>query len=498
MLAKIDYGRLQQAVRNATPITFRLTAFTKDHHGALDRILETFLSELGQERILEPLAYCAKELIANAQKANLKRVYFNERKLRIADKDDYEKGMAQFHAFLTENDPAVAEKLHLHGLHISVSFHASSGTLVIRVRNNVEMTAKEQSRIFDRVTRARAFSSFYETLSLSLDTSEGAGLGIPILIQSLSRIGLSEDAFSISSGRGETVASLTIPMSQVHFGKISALAQAIARDVDSLPHFPENIVALLSRTADPDMDINEVGRTISTDPALTADLLKLVNSAYYMLPRRVSNILQAIKLIGIRGLRNLLYSYGTQKIMGEKFNEMRALWEHSYRAGFYAFVLGRSVKRLHENLDDVFVAGVLHDLGLIVVTDLHPDLQDKIRRFCHDKDIPSRLLENFSYGLNHADLGGMIASKWNFPEQLIEGIRFHHDPLAAGVPHKDIVSCVYLADAICDVERGTLSYEQIEPPILRDFGINTEDQFRKLQQRLSRVFNRQQMKLRVG
>lgn len=155
------------------------------------------------------------------------------------------------------------------------------------------------------------------------------------------------------------------------------------------------------------------------------------------------------------------------------------------------------MKRLHEHLDDVFVAGVLHDLGLIVVTDLHPDLQEKIQRFCADKDIPPRLLENFSYGLNHADLGGMIASKWNFPEQLVEGIRFHHDPLAASQPHKDIVSCVYLADAVCDIERGLLSYEQIEPPILHDFGINSEDQLLKLQERLERLFNRQQMKLRV-
>jgi HD-like signal output (HDOD) protein len=477
MLAKIDYGRIQQAVRNAAPITFRLAAFSREHHAALDRILETFLAEMGQERILEPLAYCTKELIANAQKANLKRVFFVQRKLRIREPQDYEKGMKLFHAFLTENDSSGFEGLRENGLHVTVSFHASGGTLVIRVRNNVEMTPKEQSRIFDRVTRARAFTSFYETLSLSLDATEGAGLGIPILIQSLSRIGLDEDAFSISSGHGETVASLTIPMGQVHFGKISALAEAIARDVDSLPHFPESILTLLTLTSDPEMEITEVARTVSTDPALTADLLKLVNSAYYMLPRRVANILQAIKLIGIRGLRNLLYSYGTKRVL--------------------AFVLARSLKRIKDDLDDVFVAGVLHDLGLIVVTDLHPDLQDKIRRFCKDKEIPLRLLENFSYGLNHADLGGLIASKWNFPEQLIEGIRLHHDPLAARVPYKDIVSCVYMADALCDVERGVLSYDQLEPPVLHDFGVRSEEQFRRLQQRMQRVFNRQQLRLRA-
>ena len=98
---------------------------------------------------------------------------------------------------------------------------------------------------------------------------------------------------------------------------------------------------------------------------------------------------------------------------------------------------------MKDDLDDVFVAGVLHDLGLIVVTDLHPDLQEKIRLFCKDKEIPLKLLENFSYGLNHADLGGLIASKWNFPEQLVEGIRLHHDPLAARVPHNRMIRLLY-------------------------------------------------------
>ena len=73
MLAKIDLGTIQKSIRNSTPITFRITAFTQDHHALMDRVIEVFLTELGQERILEPLAYCVKELIGNAQKANMKR-----------------------------------------------------------------------------------------------------------------------------------------------------------------------------------------------------------------------------------------------------------------------------------------------------------------------------------------------------------------------------------------------------------------------------------------
>jgi HD-like signal output (HDOD) protein len=103
-------------------------------------------------------------------------------------------------------------------------------------------------------------------------------------------------------------------------------------------------------------------------------------------------------------------------------------------------------------------------------------------------------MENFSYGLNHADVGGLIAQKWNFPDQLVEGIKYHHEPLMASGPHRNIVFCVYLANAICDIERGNISYEQIEPIVLRDFAINDEGQFRKVHRSLRYSYEKQQSK----
>jgi HD-like signal output (HDOD) protein len=137
------------------------------------------------------------------------------------------------------------------------------------------------------------------------------------------------------------------------------------------------------------------------------------------------------------------------------------------------------------------VAGILHDLGLIVVSYLHPALQKKIRGFCREKNIPLKVLEDFSYGLNHADTGGLIASKWNFPDQLVEGIKYHHEPLNAGVPYKDVVFCVYLANIMSNMERGLVSFEQIETPVLHDFGIKDEAHFQKIHARFKLVYEQQ-------
>jgi len=486
--SKIDIAEIQKAALRSIPLTFRLTSLPHESHALLDRILEAYLVELGQERILEPLSYCLKELIGNAQKAHTKRLYFEEKGLDILNEEDYEKGMPDFRRESAERLEHWLELLKERNLVIGVTFHTTGGSLTIAVRNRTELTPREQTRIFDRIARARAFHSFVEALAQPIDSAEGAGLGILILLQFLKRIGLGEEAFTIESQNGETVASLAIPMNRVQLEKISVLTQAIVRDVDSLPHFPETVMELIRLSEDPRSTVAQIAGMIATDPALTADLLKLVNSAHYMLPRRVNNILQGVKIVGMKGLRNLLYSYGAQKILGEKYAEMKTLWDHSYRTAYYAFLLARSFKAKSGILDDVYVAGILHDLGQIIVTYLHPDAMEQIARFCKEKDIPPRILERFSFGLNHADIGALIAKKWNFPEQLVQGIKNHHDPLVAPQQYKDIVYCVYMANALCDLERDFITFEQMERPVLGDFGIRNEEQCRRILERLEKSF----------
>jgi HD-like signal output (HDOD) protein len=485
----IDIAQIQKAALRGIPLGFRLTGLPHEAHGLLDRILETWLGELGQERLQEPLSYCLKELINNAWKANAKRIYFEEKGLDIRVEADYELGMRDFRRETAEHLGRYLERLRERSMGIAVSFHARSGQLALTVRNGVEMTPREQARVFDRIARARAYTSFFEALAAPIDTTEGAGLGILMLLQFLKRVGCGEEAFSIDVEEGETVASIVLPMGKVHLDQLRVLTEALVRDVDALPHFPENVMELIRLTSDANVTLAAIAGKISTDPALTADLLKLVNSAFYMLPGRVNNILQAVKVVGMKGLRNLLYSYGSQKVLGERYDEMRELWDHSYRTAYYAYLLTRGLKKQNDILDDVYVAGILHDLGRIIVSYLHPDMIERMQRFCATKGIPASVLEKFSFGLNHAEIGGLLARKWNFPDQLAEGIALHHDPLQASQPMKDIVYSVYLANAMCDYERGLLVFDQVERPVLSDFGLKTEEQFKALIEKARKSFD---------
>jgi len=494
MSTEIDVEQIKRAAHDSIPLTFKTYTLPHETEIYLDRVLANFLAELGQQRLKEPLSYCLRELAVNAKKANTKRVYFLEKKLDLANDQQYEQGMKTFKQETFENLPYYLQKQKEMGLYIKIVFQTEGKVLNIAVRNNVEITKKEQIRVFDRLARSRAFSSLDEAFATVLDSSEGAGLGIVILILMMKKIGLTEDCFSIDSDGEETVATIKVPFSEVHLEQLDALTQILVREIDALPQFPENIVTLQRLLEDPNHEVNDIAREISVDPSMTADILKLVNSAQFMLPKRVDNIVEAVKLVGTKGVRNLLYSYGTQKVLGEKYTEMRSMWTHSYRAAFYAYVLAKSFKRKKELLDDVYVGGILHDLGQIIIASMHPDLLDRITRVCREKGISTKLLEDFSVGLNHAEVGALIAKKWNFPEQLVSAIRYHHDPMQAPAAHREIVNSVYLANAICDIERERIAFEQIQTAVLKDFGIGTEEQFRTIQEKLSRAFEDQRAK----
>jgi HD-like signal output (HDOD) protein len=494
MSSEIDLSQIKRAAHNSVPLTFKTYTMPHETEVYLDKVLESFLSELGQEKLKEPLSYCLRELAVNAKKANTKRVFFLEKGLDLNNDRDYENGMKTFKTETFDNIQHYLQKQKELGLYIKVIFQTRGKTLSILVKNNAEITKKEQIRVFDRLARSRAFASLEEAFATVLDSSEGAGLGIVILVLMMKKIGLTEDCFAIDAEDGETVATLTIPFSEVHLEQLETLTQTIVREIDTLPQFPDNIMNLQRLIGDPDAEISEIAREISVDPSMTADLLKLVNSAQFMLPKRVDNIVEAVKLVGFKGVRNLLYSYGTQKVLGEKYSEMRSIWQNSYRCAFYAYILAKSFKRKKEILDDVYVGGILSDLGQIVIASLHPELLERINQVCKEKGIPARMLEDFSVGLNHAEVGALIAKKWNFPEQLVMAIRHHNEPAQAPTKVRDIVNSVYLANAICDLEKEKIGFDQIYVPALRDFGIETEDQLNKIQERLAKAFEEQRQK----
>jgi len=487
MPQQVDLTKVKTAARNSTPLAIKTYTLPHETEVYLEEILSVFLEEFGQSGIKDNIAYCMRELAVNAKKANTKRAYFQEKELDIEKPADYEQGMKNFKQETLDNINYYLQKQKEMGLYIKVVFHAKGKTFSISVNNNVEISRKEQMRAYDRIARSRAFDSMEEAFSSVLDDSEGAGLGIVILVLMLKKLGLDEDAFDIDTDNGETVARLTIPFSDVHVANLKDLSDEIVNEIDELPQFPDNIVFLQKLISDPDSEITDIARQISMDPSLTGDLLKVVNSAQFMLPKRVDNIVEAVKLVGLRGIRNLLYSYGTQKLL-----QGQQSWrEHSYKTAFYAYNLAKSLRK-KEILDDSYVGGILHDMGKIIFSNVHPNLLEKINSFCKEREMNRDLFEDLSAGLNHAEIGARIAKKWNFPDILIDAIQFHHEPTQCKAESRDVVYTVYLANSLANIKREGLSYEVLDKDVLKYFGINSGSQFEVIKNKLEEAFQREQ------
>ena len=130
-------------------------------------------------------------------------------------------------------------------------------------------------------------------------------------------------------------------------------------------------------------------------------------------------------------------------------------------------------------------------MGKIVFANVHPELLDKIKDFCADRNLPSATFEDLSAGMNHAELGALIAEKWNFPDSLIAAIRYHHDPASAPAEFKNLADSVYLANMFCEYENGNAGFDQLDQEALENFSLNNKKQVDTLLERLSSGFQKE-------
>ncbi|MDR0320986.1 MAG: HDOD domain-containing protein [Treponema sp.] len=487
----VDEEKIKKAIQSGLPLAITTYTLPREIEVYIEQVIEAFLKQMDQLKLKDYIIYCVQELVVNAKKANTKRVYFTERGLDINNDEEYKEGMKNFKEETVGN---IAHYLQLQkekGLYIKVILQVKRNVINIEIRNNVATTKLEYLRIQDKMARSRQYNNLEDAMSHILDDSEGAGLGLVILVLMLKKIGLDDDAFTLKSTSKHTIASISIPLDQAMVKNLLVLSDEIVQNINSLPQFPENIMHIQKLVNDPDSDMPTIARQISMDPVITADLLKIVNSAQYMLSKKVNNISEAVKMIGIKGIKNLLYSYGTQKVLGDDTVDKKKLWDHSYKTAFYAFNMVKNFKNDANLLDDVYVGGMLHDMGKIVFSNVHPDLLNKIKDFSIEKNLPASTFEDLSAGMNHAEIGALIAEKWNFPDQLVAAIRFHHDPGNAPEGLKDLVDTVYLANMFCEYENKSVSFDQFEIEPLENYGLKSQKQLDTLLERLSAGFSKE-------
>jgi putative nucleotidyltransferase with HDIG domain len=481
-------AEIRKAIQGSLPLKFRTPTAPREFTQSMELVLGTLLDELGQPEMKEGLFFCLQELISNAKKANNKRVYFQERGMDIANPADYERGMRTFREAVFADVSHYLERMETLGYYVEVLVQRRAEAVELVVSNNIQMVPKEHARVYTRIARSRAFHSVEEAFGAVLDDTEGAGLGLTIVLLYLRKLGLDEDAFQMRSAGGLTTVRLLVPFAKVRLDGLAAIAEGIAAEIEDLPTFPEHVGKLETLLGDANANFAEIAKLISRDPAFTSDLLRYVNSVQFVPNRKVENVVDAVRVAGLRFLRNMFYSYGTHKILTERYPEMRDLWAHSQRVAFYAYQIARTFVKDRQVADDVYVSGILHDVGKIIVNFLYPRLRQNLDRFAADRGVPPTLVESVSYGASHADIGARVARKWNFPAVFVDGIGFHHEPADAPPAHRDGVRVLYLANCVASLGEGRLIKEQIDREVLARFNLEEPDKFDEVRKRLEESY----------
>jgi len=234
---------------------------------------------------------------------------------------------------------------------------------------------------------------------------------------------------------------------------------------NQLASLPEVFYKLNAAIEDPDCTFDDIGEIISIDPALAVRLLRIVNSAFYGFSTQVETITHALTIIGTDQLTQLVLATSVMKqfkgIPGDLLN-MDSFWRHSITAGLAA----RSIAALsgEYNVERFFVAGLLHDIGRLVLCIRVPDETAEVFKKAEASEKPLYVEEQAAFGFDHAELGGQLLKAWKLPERLVEAVSFHHFPEKA-INHPEETAVVNLADAIAYSLKLGASGEAIAPPM---------------------------------
>lgn len=230
-------------------------------------------------------------------------------------------------------------------------------------------------------------------------------------------------------------------------------------NISTIPTIPSVLKQLSTIIENPKVSLNEISHFVSQDPALTTKILQMVNSALYGFPGRISSVNHAVMLLGLNVVKGLLLSVSVFEIMHKA---MIGLREHSIGVAIVSREIARK-KGLKEP-EEVFVAGLLHDVGKVILTLAWPEEYDRTVREAESAGIAIFDAERNQFSETHAAVAGWLSEKWHFPKKLCECIANHHRPQTSALAPLE-TAMVHTADVIVKARGIGYSGDRLVPDV---------------------------------
>ncbi len=222
----------------------------------------------------------------------------------------------------------------------------------------------------------------------------------------------------------------------------------VVSEIQSLPSLPSLYSEVMQEMASPGGSLNRVGEIISKDTGMSAKILQLVNSAFFGLATHVSNPVRAVNLLGLETVKALVLSvkiFSEFSRTGSAYCSIGDLWKHSIATAICAGDIARAEKRTQDKIDDAFMAGLLHDVGKLILLDKFPEKCQKIIELAGSENCLTWEAEQRLIGTTHAQIGAYLLGIWGLSEPIVEAVAYHHGPQKC--PDANLtLATVYLAN----------------------------------------------------
>lgn len=485
---KIEFDRekIRNSVKLQMPIEITTYTLSRNMEIYIYDILTAFLEECHQEHLIQNLKYCLGELLTNAKKANTKRVYFKEKGLNINNPEEYEKGMDQFKVDTLSNIDHYLELQKKAGLYIKVLLQMCGRTIKIQIKNKAVLTLDEEKKIRSKIQHAKRFNSIEEVYATALDPSEGAGLGIIIIILMLQKVGLGKDNYKCYSTDKETITEIILPCNEVIYSAIQMITYEFINLQEQIP-----IRLAAYRQARTILDKADVNRE-----ALLKIIMKDDTLALLILKNTVDNereqldLKRAIAQFSDEQLRKIISSENSEVEIME-FNDLESEKYHSQKVAFYTYNLCTNSPHYGEifSAEEYYTLGLINNIGFELLrnpTQLQEQYvknlseqyeeSEKIRTVFYSGNACSFISYGYLKKLKFSEETLSIVGGWNNSSFVVERMRKYLPPL-------------YMAEVLFAYSQKQLDFYQIDSKYLAQFDIYTEDQFVYILNKLDDAFN---------
>jgi HD-like signal output (HDOD) protein len=222
--------------------------------------------------------------------------------------------------------------------------------------------------------------------------------------------------------------------------------QELITNLGDLPPLPQVAAQVLRIAADPDASTDELQRVISTDQALASQILKIANSAMFGMMREVKTLTQAIMTLGFSTIKSVVIASSAKNLYsrGSSGLQERLMWEHALVTGLAGRAYGKQLRL--PRTEEVFLAGLMHDIGKSVMGIKFPDRYSAMIRTVYNEQGDTLELELETFGFDHTMVGEALLHSWNLAQSIEQAVRWHHEPAETPKENRNLSALVALGN----------------------------------------------------